>query len=178
MLFILDRDGVINEDKGYVKNPQEWQAIPGSLQAIKNINDAGHLVAVATNQSGIGRGYYTEQDMHDVHQKMKNELECIGAHIDMLCYCPHAPEEQCNCRKPQPGMLKNILSSLDIVADDAVMIGDSIKDAEVARAVNVQPILLHTGKNQCSTATDKDLKDVRIFDDLNQAVHSLLSTMR
>src|SRR3989344_4486862 len=109
MLVILDRDGVVNyESPTYIKSPEEWRALPGSLEAIATLNAAGHKVVVATNQSGIGRGYYSLATLEAIHQKMKEELARAGGCIEGIYFCPHIPEENCECRKPKPGLLLQI----------------------------------------------------------------------
>src|SRR5437773_11154104 len=106
MLIILDRDGVINEDSpDFIKSPQEWRAIPGSLEAIAALNRAGHRVVVASNQSGVGRGYFTLAVLLAIHHKMQSELAKAGGRLDGVYFCPHRSEDHCPCRKPNPGML-------------------------------------------------------------------------
>jgi len=109
--IILDRDGVINEDSDdYIKSPEEWIPIPGSLEAIARLEHAGYSVAIATNQSGIARGLFTERDLDAMHMKLHHELARLGAHIDLIAWCPHGPGEGCTCRKPAPGLYEQIAS--------------------------------------------------------------------
>jgi len=142
-LIILDRDGVINYDSAdYIKSPDEWQAVPGSLEAIAKLNKAGYKVAIATNQSGIGRGYYDLNTLEEIHKKMFDQMAKVDAHIDALFFCPHKPEDNCDCRKPKPGLLLKIAEYLKIDLKDAVMIGDSERDIEAAQIAGTDGILL------------------------------------
>lgn len=156
-LIILDRDGVINFDSpDYIKSPEEWHAIPGSLEAIAILNKAGFKVAVATNQSGVGRGYYDLVMLERIHRKMHAELEKVGGHLDALFFCPHHPDANCTCRKPKPGLLIQISEYLGIPLNQAIMIGDSPRDIEAAKAAGAKSILI--GKE---------------FPDLATAIHQL-----
>lgn len=142
-LIILDRDGVINYDSAdYIKSPEEWQAVPGSLEAIAKLNKAGFKVAIATNQSGVGRGYYDLNTLEEIHKKMLDQMAKVDAHIDALFYCPHKPEDKCDCRKPKPGLLLKIADYLKIDLKDAVMIGDNTRDIEAAEAAGADSILV------------------------------------
>jgi D-glycero-D-manno-heptose 1,7-bisphosphate phosphatase len=142
-LIILDRDGVINYDSlNYVRSPDEWLPIPGSLDAIARLNEAGFRIAVATNQSGVGRGYYTVETLNAMHQKMQDLLAEKNGHIDAIFYCPHLPSELCECRKPKPGLLKKIGQHFNCTLDGIPFIGDSFTDIEAGLAVNASPIFL------------------------------------
>ncbi|PCI39036.1 MAG: D-glycero-beta-D-manno-heptose-1,7-bisphosphate 7-phosphatase [Thiotrichales bacterium] len=173
-LIILDRDGVINYDSpGYIKAPEEWQAIPGSLQAIANLNKAGITVAVATNQSGIARRYYSLQTLHIIHKKMYGELQAVAGNIDKLVYCPHGPNNNCKCRKPRPGMLQTICKHYNIVlpSNQVIFIGDSIRDVEAARMAGIKPILVLTGNGNKTVLKHPQLeRTVPIYKDLATAV--------
>jgi D-glycero-D-manno-heptose 1,7-bisphosphate phosphatase len=176
MLIILDRDGVVNEDSDdYIKTPDEWMPIPGSLQAIADLNHAGHQVVIATNQSGIARGLYTENDLTAIHLKMIVALAEVGGHIDGIFYCSHHPEENCKCRKPQPGMLIQIAQQFKINLQDALLIGDAERDITCAQAVHCPAWLLRTGKGMRTLASSSLLSDVPVFDDLSAAVSEILS---
>lgn len=149
-LIILDRDGVINYDSDdYIKTPDEWIPIPGSLKAIAQIKQAGFRVAIASNQSGIGRGYYTEETLAAIHQKMQNALMQLGSQIDFIQYCPHLPSKHCLCRKPQPGLLLNIAEYFQCEITGVPFIGDSLSDMEAAIAVRAFPIFI--GENESSS---------------------------
>ncbi len=177
-LIILDRDGVINyESTEYIKTPAEWQAIPGSLQAITRLNQSGYQVVIVTNQSGVGRGYYDLDTLSRIHKKLKNALAEVGGHVDDIFFCPHRPDENCICRKPKPYFFYEIKKKYQVNLADIFFIGDSLTDVEVARLVGCQPILVLTGKGQKTLNDNPQLKEIVIFPDLSQAVdHILRST--
>lgn len=142
-LIILDRDGVINYDSpDYIKSPEEWHAIPGSLEAIARLNKAGYKIAIATNQSGVGRGYYSLETLEKINQKMFDAMKKVDAHVDALFFCPHKPEDNCDCRKPKPGLLVKIAEYLKIDLKDAIMVGDSERDIQAAQTAGVDGILI------------------------------------
>lgn len=146
-VVVLDRDGVINLDSpDYIKSADEWQAIPGSLDAIARLNLAGFTVAVATNQSGVGRGLFSESTLNEIHQKMLAEIAAHGGEVAQIFYCPHAPEEHCDCRKPKPGLLYKAAEHFACGFQRMIVIGDSVRDIEAARAVGARAILVRTGK--------------------------------
>jgi D-glycero-D-manno-heptose 1,7-bisphosphate phosphatase len=175
MLIILDRDGVINEDSDdFIKTPAEWVAIPGSLEAIAALNRAGHQVVVATNQSGIARGLYTDNDLTAIHQKMIVALAEVGGYLDGIFYCPHHPDENCICRKPRSGMLMQIAEQFKINLQQALLIGDAERDITCARAVHCPAWLLRTGKGVRTLVSGSLLEDVPVFDDLSAAVSEIL----
>lgn len=175
--IILDRDGVINFDSdNYIKSPAEWLAIPGSLEAIKRLNDAGILTAVATNQAGPAKGKFSKEQMALTFEKMHTELAQIGAHIDYTTLCAHHPDDNCPCRKPKPGMLLEIAEQLKIDLTDSYFIGDSYKDIEAARAVSATPILVKTGKGERTLSAHPELtSSIAIYDNLAAAIDGLLS---
>lgn len=183
MLIILDRDGVINEDSDdYIKTPEEWIPIPGSLEAIATLNRAGHIVVVATNQSGIAHGLYTEAGLAQIHQRMQDALAEVGGHIDAIFYCPHHPDAHCNCRKPKAGLLYEIAKKYHTDFKDAVMIGDAVRDIACAKTAGCPAILVRTGKGRevaniqaLSAADALTLQDVPIFENLAAVVASLCS---
>ncbi|MDH5393221.1 MAG: D-glycero-beta-D-manno-heptose 1,7-bisphosphate 7-phosphatase [Gammaproteobacteria bacterium] len=177
-IIILDRDGVINHDSDdFIKSADEWLPIEGSLEAIAQFNHAGYSVAVATNQSGIARGLYELEDLHNMHKKMAMLLESIGGAVDAIFYCPHLPTAHCACRKPKPGMLIEIAKrfKLDSLAG-VYYVGDSYRDIEAARAAGAIPVLVKTGKGQrtIENCGAEDLADVLIFDDLMAVANNLL----
>lgn len=148
-LVILDRDGVINEDSdAYIKSAEEWKAIPGSLEAIARLNSAGFTVAVATNQSGVGRGLFDLDTLESIHKRMRAELAALGGKIDALAFCPCHPDEGCSCRKPNPGMLLEISERLQVPLDRVPVVGDSRRDLDAARVVGARAILVLTGKGK------------------------------
>lgn len=182
MLIILDRDGVINEDSDYyIKTPEEWIPIRGSLEAIARLNRAGHTVVVATNQSGIARGLYTEAGLTAIHQRMKEALAEVGGHVDTIFYCPHHPDMHCACRKPKPGLLHDIAKKYPTDFKNAVMVGDAVRDIACAKAAGCAAILVKTGKGKkaanpqaLSPEEACTMQDVPIFEDLAAVVEHLL----
>jgi D-glycero-D-manno-heptose 1,7-bisphosphate phosphatase len=146
-LIILDRDGVINEDSdNYIRSLADWHPIPGSIEAIAQLSVAGHQIAVATNQSGLGRGYFDLDDLEAIHSQLCDRVEQHGGVIAGIFYCPHRPEENCNCRKPRTGLLKAIEAELHQPVSNAFFVGDSMKDLQAAVAGGARPILVTTGK--------------------------------
>lgn len=147
-LIILDRDGVINYDsKHYIKSPDEWIEIPSSLSAIAKLHQAGYTIAVASNQSGIARGLYDETILQAIHQKMLALIEQAGGRIDKIVYCPHHPDDQCDCRKPQPGLLQSIADHYQCSLAGIPFVGDKLSDVETALAVDALPIFLNHGQH-------------------------------
>ncbi|VAX10425.1 Histidinol-phosphatase [hydrothermal vent metagenome] len=174
-LVILDRDGVINEDSDtYIKTPDEWTPLPGSLEAIARLNHAGYYVAVATNQSGLARGLFDIHTLNAIHQKMSDALAKLGGHIDLVLFCPHGPDDHCNCRKPQPGMMHNLADKLNADLTGMPFIGDSLRDLQAAVSVKAQPILVLTGNGQKTAAQLEGLGDVPVYPDLAAAVSDLI----
>lgn len=160
-LIILDRDGVINFDSDhYIKSPDEWLPIPGSLEAIARLKQLGYNIAIATNQSGIARGLYTEATLQNIHAKMQAALNKLDAEIDFITYCPHHPKDACSCRKPETGMLQQISKHYSCELDNVYFIGDSLCDMNAALAMNCVPVLVTTGNGK-STLSKLD-NQVRI----------------
>lgn len=173
-LVILDRDGVINHDSdAYIKDADEWQPIPGSLEAIARLSGAGWKVAIATNQAGIGRGLFDEYALARIHGRMIEAIEDAGGQVEMIAFCPHHPDDGCDCRKPAPGLLHAIARELDTRLEGVPFIGDSMKDIEAAEAVGAQPVLVLTGKGETTRASLGD-RDVPVHADLAAAVDALL----
>ena len=179
-LVILDRDGVINyESNAYVQSPEAWRPLPGSLRAIALFNQLGYSVVVATNQSGIGRGYFTEATLAQIHNKMHRSLKPYHGCIDRIFYCPHRPDEHCQCRKPAPGLLKKISQHYHVALQEQIFVGDSLCDIQVANAVNCKPYLVLTGNGQQTLAAAPWLtKTVSIFPDLLAVALKLSRTKR
>lgn len=174
-LIILDRDGVINIDSTeYIKSAEEWQAIPGSLEAIARLKHAGFKVAVATNQSGISRGYFTEADLDAIHEKMRKEIRSLNAELDGVFVCPHTPKDNCDCRKPKPGLLWQISHHFNIPPSRILLIGDSIRDIQAARAFGCRFFLVLTGNGKLTIKTNPDIKPEIIYPDLAAAVDVVL----
>lgn len=168
--IILDRDGVINVDSvDFIKSPEEWIPIPGSMQAIARLNKAGYKIAIATNQSGVARGLYDLTMLNKIHEKMHKVVEEAGGHIDGVFFCPHGPEDNCLCRKPKPGLLAEIEShfNINIKNEEVFCVGDSLRDLEAAFAIGGKPILVLTGNGK-KTAEKLPLylKDIPQYKDL------------
>lgn len=174
--IILDRDGVINEDSpAFIKSVQEWVPIPGSLDAIARLSRAGWTVAVCTNQSGIARGLLTEETLDAIHGTLKAEIAVRGGRVNGIYYCPHGPEDGCYCRKPAPGLLLEAASDLGFPLPETVVVGDSGRDLEAARAVGARPILVRTGKGRTTELAGQG-GDAPVFDTLADAVCALLAS--
>ena len=175
-LIILDRDGVINEDlERPVGHPDEWVPIPGSLEAIARLHQAGWHIAVATNQSGIGRGLIELETLHDIHRRMHEMVNKAGGKIDVVAFCPHGDSSECDCRKPAPGMLYTISERLDIDLSKVVLVGDSLRDMQAAMATAATPIIVRTGKGQKTLDNNKGLEHIPAYDDLASYVDALLT---
>lgn len=167
MLIILDRDGVINyESDDYIRSVDDWHPLPGSLEAIAALNKAGHTVVVATNQSGIGRGYYTLATLQQIHEKMRDQLQKKQGHIDGIYFCPHVTEDNCQCRKPRPGLLIQIQQDYPLLFETAVFIGDSLRDLQAALAARCQPILVRTGRGNEVALAELGIDHVPVYDSL------------
>ena len=175
-LIVLDRDGVINFDSDhYIKSPAEWRPIPGSIEAIARFNQHGYRVAVATNQSGIGRGLFDMATLNAINDKMMEMVFRQGGRIDALFFCPHTPDEECGCRKPRTGMLEEIAARFHTDLKGVPCVGDRLKDLQAAEAVGAQPILVLTGKG-AKTREDGGLpKKTLVFEDLAEASRYLVS---
>lgn len=174
-LVILDRDGVINADSdAFVKSPEEWLPLPGSLEAVARLYRAGWQVFVATNQSGVARGLFDEATLAAIHEKMRAELDALGARIEGVVVCPHGPDDGCVCRKPNPGLYLEIAGRSGQPLHGVPIIGDSYRDLEAARAVGARPILVRTGKGERALAEHPELADGEVYDDLAAAVDALL----
>jgi len=178
-LVVLDRDGVINYDSpDYIKSPDEWSPIPGSLEAIAQLNAAGYSVVIATNQSGIGRGIFTQETLHQIHDKLTANLSTVGGRIDFFAVCPHSPDDHCTCRKPRPGLLLQISQRFNCSLKDVPVIGDSYRDICAATAVSAKPILVLTGNGDKAVSQIKPEQGVTIFNNLAEAVVEILNGNR
>ncbi len=173
-LLILDRDGVINEDSdAYIKSVQEWIPIPGSIEAIAQLSKAGWTVAIATNQSGIARGYYDLPTLDAMHARLRELVAEQGGEVGLIVYCPHGPDEGCACRKPKPGMLQTIANHYAVDLSGIWFVGDSKGDLEAAQAVDSQPVLVLTGKGK-KTRSSSLPSGTLIFDDLAAVAAELI----
>lgn len=175
-LIILDRDGVINFDSDqFIKSPDEWKPIPGSLEAIASLNQAGYRVVVASNQSGVGRGLFDMATLNAIHAKMHKLLTQAGGRIDAVFFCPHAADSDCDCRKPRPGLMRDIARRYHQELRGVPAIGDSLRDLQAAAQVGAQAILVRTGKGEKTLETGGLPDDTQVFADLAEAVQALLS---
>ena len=173
-LIILDRDGVINYDSdAFIKTPDEWKPIPGSLEAIAHLTQAGYRVVVATNQSGIGRGLLDMAMLNAINDKMIKAVVQAGGRIDAMFFCPHTSADKCDCRKPANGMFKEIARRFSMDLKGVPAIGDSLRDLQAAAAVGAKPMLVLTGKGKKTSAAGGLPEGVQTFADLSAAVDSL-----
>jgi len=177
-LVILDRDGVINEDSDeFIKSPEEWVPVPGSLEAIARLNQNGYRVVVASNQSGIARRLFDIEALNRIHDKMLLALSEVGGTIDALFFCPHKPSDRCRCRKPEPGMLLDIAERLRTPLDEVPVVGDSLRDLQAATAVSSRPILVRTGKGTDTEAAGDGLDGAEVYDDLAEVAEVLITEL-
>ena len=146
-LVILDRDGTINADRDdYVKSPEEWEPLPGALEAIAKLNHGGWHTVIATNQSGLGRGLFDMAALNTMHQKMIASLAVHGGRIDAVFFCPHAADEHCSCRKPLPGLIEQILQRYGLHAEHVPVVGDALRDLQAGAVLGCPTHLVRTGK--------------------------------
>lgn len=172
-LVILDRDGVINEDSdAYIKSPEDWNPIPGSLEAIAKLCHGGYRIAIASNQSGVGRGLLDLDTLNRIHTKMTSMVHEAGGHIDLILFCPHA-DNRSPCRKPNPGMLLEIGERLRVPLRDVPVVGDTLRDVEAAQAVGARPILVRTGKGEVTLSAQRPA-GVSVYADLAAVASALL----
>jgi D-glycero-D-manno-heptose 1,7-bisphosphate phosphatase len=176
-LVILDRDGVINVDStAYIKSPEEWIPIPGSLEAIARLHHAGWHIVVATNQSGIARKLFDPDTLMRIHEKMHRSVSDAGGQIEAIFFCPHGPHDNCSCRKPLPGLFLDIARRLRINLHGVPAIGDSLHDLQASKAAGAQPIMVRTGKGGGTFTAHCASIDVPVYDNLATAVDDLLAT--
>jgi len=176
---LLDRDGVINFDSpDYILTPEQWRPIPGSLEAIARLHAAGIVVAIISNQSALARGYLDQQTFNAIHAKMMLAIEQAGGFISHVAYCPHGPDDLCRCRKPEPGMVVDTLSALKVGADQALFIGDSVRDVGAADAAGVRALLVQSGYGDAASILDRSCQIqplINAYADLTTAVDSILA---
>lgn len=179
-LVILDRDGVINEDSdAFVKNVDEWQPLPGSIEAIAELSRTGHTVVIATNQSGLARELFDLDDLEAMHAKMAGLVEAQGGSVAAVFYCPHGPDDGCNCRKPKSGLIDAIEAEFDTCAEGVPLVGDSLRDLEAGISKGCAPILVRTGKGRTTESQLSGhslLSDTPVFDSLLAAVPHIKAT--
>ncbi|KVW97048.1 D-glycero-beta-D-manno-heptose 1,7-bisphosphate 7-phosphatase [Thiobacillus denitrificans] len=174
-LIILDRDGVINFDSDqFIKTPDEWKPIPGSLEAIARLTREGWRVVVATNQSGLARGLFEMATLNAIHTKMHKAVGQAGGRIEAVFYCPHSAEMDCGCRKPKPGLLDEIAVRYGRDLRDVPAVGDSLRDLLAAASVGARPLLVKTGKGEKTLAAGGLPENTPVFADLSEAVEFLL----
>ena len=178
MFIILDRDGVINhESAAYVKTPEEWIPIPGSLEAMASLSKAGFRILIATNQSGVARGYYDHEMLGRIHEKLTRELAVHGGTIEEIFYCPHHPDVGCNCRKPKPGLIHQIQQKYPVVLEETYFIGDSDVDMFVAKETGCRPLLVLTGRGQAMVEKYPEFSTIPHFANLKAAVEHVLKNV-
>lgn len=172
---ILDRDGVINQDsEAYIKSPDEWIPLPGSLEAIADLTRAGFRTIVCSNQSGLARGLFDRATLDAIHATMCQAVTAHGGAIEAIFYCPHGPDDQCHCRKPRPGLLEQFAHQYHEPLADLPVIGDSWRDLQAALAVGAAPMLVLTGNGRATLAAHPDLS-LPVFPDLYAASRALLA---
>ena len=172
---LLDRDGVINHDSdAFIKSPDEWLPIEGSLEAIALLNASGYQVIVVTNQSGIARGLFDEAMLEKIHAKMRRLVSEKGGHIAAIYYCPHGADSACDCRKPRVGLLKAFAADFNADLTTITVIGDSLRDLQAADAAGAKPILVKTGKGQKTLMNNPQL-NIPVFENLYDAAKHITS---
>ena len=180
-LIILGRDGILNEYRDdHVKAPAEWVPIPGALEAVSRLNHAGWHAVVATNQAGIGRGMIDMASVNLIHAHMNKLMQAQGARLDAVFFCPHTPEEQCDCRKPLPGMMLEIGERYGVDLDHVPVAADTLRDLQAAHAAGCEPHLVRTGRAaQLDDAVVeqwcKQVPGVRVHADLSAMAEQLIA---
>ncbi len=178
-IIILDRDGVINADRvDYVKSLDEWEFIPGSIQAISELTQAGYQIFVATNQSGIAKGIYSEESLTEIHDYLNSEVEKAKGKIKEIYYCPHHDADNCDCRKPLPGLLERIEKDVGENIDHVSFVGDALRDIQAALSKGCKPVLVLTGKGKATYELlihQGLIDEVSVYDDLLTYTHALLN---
>ncbi len=175
-LVILGRDGVINETReGDLRSPADWQPIPGSLEAIASLNQAGYRVVIATNQPGLARGLFDIHALNAIHRRLHDALERIGGHVDAIFFCPHRPRDNCDCRLPKPGLLRQIAERFYCDLAGVPVIGDSRRHLQAATAVGARPILVLTGLGAETREQLGEPGRVAVYPDLARVVGEILA---
>lgn len=177
-LVILDRDGVINEDSdAFIKSVEECHLLPGSIEAIARLTQAGYTIIVATNQSGLARGLFDEYTLARIHQFIIEQVEVAGGKIAAFFYCPHGPDDGCECRKPLPGLLLRAEGELSLSVNGCHFVGDSLRDLQAATAAGCLPVLVETGKGQktITNGLPAELINTSVYVSLSDFVDNLLS---
>ncbi len=176
-IIILDRDGVINQDSdNFIKTVDEFIPLPGSIEAIAKLKRAGYKVYIATNQSGIQRGFYTIETLHAMHEKLTRLLKEYDVEIDGIEFCPHNADDHCDCRKPKAGMYLSIAKQTGLPdCSDIIVVGDSLRDLQAAQTVKAKPYLVRTGKGERTIKKGEGLKGISVYNDLADFVNHLLN---
>ncbi|MCC5795612.1 MAG: D-glycero-beta-D-manno-heptose 1,7-bisphosphate 7-phosphatase [Chromatiales bacterium] len=177
-IVVLDRDGVINHDSpDFIRKPSDWQPLAGSLAAIARLHAAGWIVVVVSNQSGVGRGLFSMAELGQIHARMVEAIREAGGELGAIVFCPHHPAEGCACRKPRPGLFRQVEQQLDTSLAGAPAIGDSVRDIEAALAAGASPILVRTGNGAASEAEVlRRWPGMPVYPDLAAAVDALLAS--
>jgi len=171
----LDRDGTINREVGYLRDPTQLELLPGAAKAIKLLNENGFLTLIITNQSGVGRGYFTEETLHRIHEKLQNLLAKEGAFIDAIYYCPHAPDANCECRKPETGLLRQAVIDLGVDLKHSYVVGDKWSDLEIGHRIGCKTVLILTGYGRQNLAKCRGRKIDYVASDLLSAVYWIIN---
>jgi D-glycero-D-manno-heptose 1,7-bisphosphate phosphatase len=175
-LIVLDRDGVINHDSdAYIKSVDEWTPIPGSLEAIARLCEAGFEIVIVTNQSGLALGLFGPEDLDAIHAALRAAVEAHGGRIAGIFHCPHHRDDGCGCRKPEPGLVHRAERELGVCAKGAPFVGDKLSDIEAARRAGCRPILVRTGYGAQIAPDDPALRGIEVFRDLSEAVEAILA---
>jgi D-glycero-D-manno-heptose 1,7-bisphosphate phosphatase len=171
----IDRDGVVNEDSDeYIKSAAEWIPIPGSIDGIAKLTQAGYRIAIITNQSGLARGIYDLASLNAMHRKLREFLSTSGGQVEMILFCPHQPSDNCNCRKPHPGLFVQLAQRFGCSLEGVPFIGDSVTDVVAGRIVGMEPILVRSGKGERTLREHPELlSELRVFRDLKAFADSV-----
>jgi D-glycero-D-manno-heptose 1,7-bisphosphate phosphatase len=173
---ILDRDGVINQDSdAFIKTPDEWIAIPGSLEAIARLTQAGYQIVVATNQSGLARGLFDQAALEAIHHKMESAIQELGGELAGIYYCPHGPDDSCSCRKPKPGLIQQIEQELGFDPDQTVLVGDSLRDLQAATAYGIRSVLVLSGKGASTLKQISQDQQLDVYQNLADFVEAQIA---
>ncbi len=176
-LVVLDRDGVINQDSpDFIRSPAEWRPLRGSLEAIAELTRGGFTVVVATNQSGVGRGLFSEDTLEAIHERMRAAVAAAGGCISAIFACPHHPDANCACRKPRPGLLRQVEAAFGVSLAGQPVIGDSLRDVQAAQAVGARAILVRTGNGTAAERRLENFAGIEVFDDLAAVATALLGS--
>lgn len=173
-VLLLDRDGVINQDSAdFIRSPADWHALPGSLAAIARAQRLGYHVIVVSNQSGLARGLFSMHDLNEIHARLCAELARFGGRVEAFFFCPHGPDDGCECRKPRAGLLLSLRERLGIDLARTPFIGDRLSDARAARSVGARAMLVRSGLDVPHPQDLAGMDDVEVYDDLSAAVAAL-----